>query len=43
MNVKGVSEVLDVKVRSYGGYYIIVMNILVNNNLTVKEAHIVTH
>jgi len=43
MNVKGVNEVLDVKVRSYGGYYIIDMNILVNNNLTVKEAHIVAH
>jgi len=38
MNVKGVNEVHNVKVRNYGGYYIINMNIL-----TIKEAHKVAH
>ncbi len=39
LNVDGVEEVHDVRVRSYGGTYYVDMKIHVNPNLSVEEAH----
>ena len=41
--VDGVLSVHGVKVRSYGGYFAVELNLHVNAKLSVEEAHSIAH
>lgn len=43
ITVPGVKEVHDVRVRGYGGYYAIELNIHVDRELSIEEAHKLAH